>query len=233
MIVNTQVLDVFVGKAKERWPGKPQSAIAKFSANRCEQLIETGFVIDEQADLRVHGGPEKAVHHYPSDHYSTWLAEKFDTSFAFKPGGFGENISTAGVTEKDVCLGDVFSLGTARVQISQGRQPCWKLNMHTRVDEMALHLQNTGKTGWYYRVLQQGEVKAGDQLKLIDRLHENWPMDELIAARFDKKLDPQVAKELAQIEELANNWRQSFFKRANGDAFEDQTPRLVGATQEV
>ncbi|MGJ8529562.1 MOSC domain-containing protein [Maritalea sp.] len=231
MTVNTKVLGLFVGKAKERWPGKPPSAIAKFAANRAEQLIETGFVVDEQADARVHGGPEKAVHHYPSDHYSNWLAEKFDTSFAFKAGAFGENISTAGVTEEDVCLGDIFSLGTARVQISQGRQPCWKLNMHTRFPDMAINLQNSGRTGWYYRVLNQGEVKVGDKFELVDRLHEAWPMDQLIAARFNKQLDPLIAKDLSQIDELASNWRQYFFKRANKEAPEDQTPRLMGTSQ--
>lgn len=228
MKFTTPILGLYIGKAKERWPGKPPSAIAKFEANGTQQLIETGFIADAQADLRVHGGPDKAVHHYPADHYSAWQSEKFETSFAFRSGGFGENISTAGIVESDVCLGDVFELGTARVQISQGRQPCWKLNMHTRVPQMAALVQSSGKTGWYYRVLQQGEVKIGDQLKLIDRPVEAWPLDRLIAARFDKKLAQETAKELAETPELAKNWRQYFYKRAHSLFIEDQTPRLVG-----
>lgn len=224
----TPVLGLYVGKAKERWPGKSPSAIAKFEANGSQQLIETGFMSDAQADLRVHGGPDKAVHHYPADHYMAWQAEKFETSFAFRAGGFGENISTAGILESDVCLGDVFELGTARVQISQGRQPCWKLNLHTREPSMAKLLQASGKTGWYYRVLQQGEVKVDDQLKLVERPVEQWPLDKLIAARFDKNIPRDHAKELAKIPELAKNWRQYFHKRAFTDFSENQTPRLVG-----
>lgn len=228
MKFSTPVVGLFVGKAKERWPGRPPSAIAKFAANGRQQLIETGFVTDAQADLRVHGGADKAVHHYPADHYSLWQSKKFETSFAFRSGGFGENISTAGIVESDVCLGDIFELGTARVQISQGRQPCWKLNMHTRVKQMAHELQESGKTGWYYRVLQQGEVQLGDQLKLVERPIEQWPLDRLISARFDKTLPRLIAKELSGYPELAKNWRQHFYKRANTDFVEDQSPRLVG-----
>lgn len=228
MTLECKVSGLFFGKAKERWAGRPPSAIAKFPAVGPHQLIETGFVSDEQADLRVHGGADKAVHHYPSEHYSKWQSKRFDTSFAFKPGGFGENISTIGMTEKNVCLGDIFELGNAVVQVSQGRQPCWKLNMHTRVDEMAMHVQNSGRTGWYYRVLQQGEVQMGDSLTLVDRPYENWPLDRLIAARFDKLIERAVALELSQINELATNWRQYFYKRANGAMMEDQAPRLVG-----
>ena len=228
MKFNTAILGLYVGKAKQRWQGKPPSAIAKFDANGAQQAIETGFISDAQADLRLHGGPDKAVHHYPADHYSTWQAQKFETSFAFRPGSFGENLSTAGVVESDVCLGDIFELGTARVQISQGRQPCWKLNLHSRVPEMAKLLQQSGKTGWYYRVLQQGEVKVGDKLKLIERPLESWPLDRLIAARFDKELHRAIAKELCELPELAKNWRQYFYKRAFSEFVEDHQPRLVG-----
>jgi MOSC domain-containing protein YiiM len=228
MTLESKVSGLFFGKAKERWAGRPPSAIAKFPAVGPHQLIETGFVTDEQADLRVHGGPDKAVHHYPSEHYSKWQSKRFDTSFAFKPGGFGENISTLGMTEKNVCLGDVFALGSAVVQVSQGRQPCWKLNMHTLVDEMAMQVQKTGKTGWYYRVLQQGEVQVGDAIKLVDRLYEQWPLERLIAARFDKSIKREDAHELSEIDELAANWRQYFYKRANGAGMEDQAARLVG-----
>ena len=228
MSTNTKVVGLFVGKAKQRWPGRKPSAIAKFPAIGPQQLLQNGFISDEQADLRVHGGPDKAVHHYPADHYSLWQSKRFSTSFAFRPGGFGENISSTELTEKDVCLGDIFELGTAVVQISQGRQPCWKLNLHTRVDNMAIEMQNSGLTGWYYRVLQQGEVQVGDRIELVERPYKDWSMTRLIAARFDKKLPTKQAKALSEIEELAKSWRQYFYKRANGTFVEDQSPRLVG-----
>ena len=228
MTVSSTVGGLFVGKAKERWPGKPPSAIAKFPTAGPQHLIETGFISDEQADLRVHGGADKAVHHYPAEHYTFWQSKRFPSSFAFQPGGFGENVSCAGLREVDVCLGDIFELGSAIVQISQGRQPCWKLNKHTRVDEMAMLMQQSGKTGWYYRVLQQGQVQTGDPIKLVERLHESWDMRRLISARFDKNISREEAKELSEIEELASGWRQYFFKRANKVFVEDQTARLVG-----
>jgi len=228
MTTSTDVIGLFVGQPKTRWAGKAPSAIAKFAANGSQHLIETGFTSDDQADKKVHGGADKAVHHYPADHYLYWQAQKFSTSFAFRSGGFGENVSTAGLVESDVCIGDVFELGSAAVQISQGRQPCWKLNMHTRVDEMAIQVQKTGKTGWYYRVLQQGEVAKGDKLRLVERFHETWPMDRLITARFDKNITPEVALEAAAITELAQGWRTYFTKRAKSNFSEDQSPRLVG-----
>ncbi|ACM00091.1 Pyridoxal kinase [Cereibacter sphaeroides KD131] len=132
-------------------------------------LGREGFEGDEQADRRVHGGPEKAVHHYPSDHYESWRAELGDLPAILAPGGFGENLSTAGLTEAEVAVGDTFRLGGALIQVSQGRQPCWKLNHRFGVPDMARRVQLTGRTGWYYRVLEPGTVAPGDRLELIDR----------------------------------------------------------------
>ncbi len=109
------------------------SAIAKTPVDGRVRLGETGLEGDQQAELKVHGGPEKALHHYPFDHYAVWRREwqagvpglaRLDQA-----GAFGENISTSGLTETDVCVGDVYRIGSAIVQVSQPRQPCWKLNL--------------------------------------------------------------------------------------------------------
>ena len=110
-------------------------------------LTKTGFKTDQQADLKVHGGLEKAVHHYAADHYSAWRQEVDDEPDIFKPGGFGENISTIGMTENTLCIGDVFRMGTALVQISQGRQPCWKLNAPYRVQSNGNAVPENGTDG--------------------------------------------------------------------------------------
>jgi MOSC domain-containing protein YiiM len=230
MQLTSKISGLFVGKPQQRWEGKPPSAISKKQVNAPLELTKTGFATDEQADKKVHGGPEKAVHHYPAEHYEFWRAQGFDTSFEFSPGAFGENISTSGLTEELVCIGDIFQLGTARVQINQGRQPCWKLNMHTDFKMMALELQKSGRTGWYYRVLTPGTVAMGDELRLVDRLHEDWPLTKVIAARFDKNLPAETASQLAAIEAMAEGWRKYFAKKAGGNFVEDQTSRLVGPT---
>ena len=158
---------LFVGRSRERWADRPPSAIHKSEASTSVYLTSTGFEWDEQADLTVHGGPEKALHHYPADHYSTWTFELGENP-RFVADGFGENISTTGLLEADMCIGDVFQLGTARVQISQGRQPCWKLSAHTENARMAHEVQKTARTGWYYRVMEPGLVTPGDMLVRTD-----------------------------------------------------------------
>lgn len=232
MHCTSEITGLFVGKPQQRWAGKPASAIAKQQVAAPLELLENGFTTDEQADKKVHGGAEKAVHHYPAEHYEFWRAQGFDTPSKFAAGAFGENVSTTGLTEELVCIGDVFELGTAIVQISQGRQPCWKLNMHTGVKLMVLELQKSGRTGWYYRVLNPGVVEMGNEIRLVERHHANWPLAKVIAARFDKNLSPEIAAELADMEAMAAGWRKYFAKKSGGNFVEDQTSRLVGPTGE-
>ena len=145
----TSVLALHVGRARERWEGKPPSAIAKEPVPEALDLGYEGFSADEQADRKVHGGPEKAVHHYPAAHYAWWRERFPDHEDVLRSGGFGENIVADGLDEESVCLGDRFRLGRALVEICQGRQPCWKLAAHTGIAAMAGAMQKSGRTGWY------------------------------------------------------------------------------------
>src|SRR5690606_16433169 len=113
------------------------SAIDKRPLEGAVRIDELGVAGDEQGDTRVHGGVDKAVHHYPFEHYATWRAELGELPALASPGAFGENISTRGLDEATVCLGDRFALGTAVLEVSQGRQPCWKLNDRFGVKDMA------------------------------------------------------------------------------------------------
>lgn len=228
METNVRVEGLYTGPARQRWPDRPPSAIAKSPTAGPLELDWTGFTTDHQADLAVHGGPDKALHHYAGDHYAYWLTEKPHLAAKLAPGGFGENLSTFGLTEWEVCIGDVFSLGTAEVQISQGRQPCWKLNMHMEDDTLAASFQKTGRTDWYYRVLQTGKVGVGDRLTLLSRPQPTWPLSSVIAARFNPKLPPQTAAQLAALPEMAENWRKAFEKKAAPGFKEDTSARLLG-----
>lgn len=209
----TAPISLFVGQVATPWPGKAPSAIHKVKYTGKIRLTKTGLAKDSQADLEAHGGTEKALHHYPSDHYAAWAAELGD-NIRFQAGGFGENVSTQGLTEEDVCIGDVFSIGAARVQISQGRQPCWKLSAHTGEDRMAYLVRKSLRTGWYYRVLEEGDVASGDALTLVDRAPKGHTVKEVTEAFFNPRLDPNTARQFAKIDTLFSGWRDSFAERA-------------------
>lgn len=124
MVPPARIEALLVGRAAPL-RGTERSAIRKTAISGAVTVTTLGLDGDEQADLSVHGGPEKAIHHYPFDHYASWRGMRSSVSLD-APGAFGENISTYGLTEETVCIGDQFQLGTAVVEVSQPRQPCWK-----------------------------------------------------------------------------------------------------------
>ena len=128
-------------------------------------LTELNLDGDRQADLTVHGGPDKAVYVYPAEHYPAWAADGFEASAA----DFGENISLTGVTEDDVRIGDVWAWGDALVQVSQPRSPCYKLAMKTGRKDVAPLMIDSLRCGWYLRVLRPGTVPTAGALELVER----------------------------------------------------------------
>ena len=120
--------EILAGSLRPLGPRGVPSGIIKTGISAPMHIGAEGLVGDTQGDLRVHGGPEKAVHHYPFDHYAAWRLDLGDHALLGEPGSFGENVSTSGLTEDAVAVGDVFRLGGAVVEVSQGRQPCWKLS---------------------------------------------------------------------------------------------------------
>ena len=222
-----RIVGVFAGKPETLWPGKPSSAIRKQAIDGPVEVNETGLLPDKQADLKVHGGTEKAVHHYAVDHMPFWQKMFPQDAQRFVPGCFGENISTRGLTEHNLCLGDILSMGSATVQICQGRQPCWKLNAHLDNRQLAALFQKTQKTGWYYRVLQNGVVQKGDTMRLIDRPNPGWSLHKVIEARFSRSLDNQAMQQLASVTSLSENWRAAFMNKLANRA-ENTDARLKG-----
>ncbi|PSJ38147.1 MOSC domain-containing protein [Allosphingosinicella deserti] len=185
-----------------------------------------GFASDAQGDLKHHGGPEKSVHHYPFDHHAAWRGEIGDLALLNRPGAFGENVSTTGLTEADVAIGDVFRAGGALIQVSQGRQPCWKLNDRFGVADMSRRVQATGRTGWYYRVIEEGHVDVGDAMTLVDRPSPDWTIARLSRLLYVDMLDRDALAIVTALPHLAENWKVLAARRLATGEVEDWSRRL-------
>lgn len=223
------ILALTTGTVRPLGPKSIPSAIAKQPADRPLRLTTLGLAGDEQGDRRVHGGPDKAVHHYPGDHYPAWRADLGTHPLLDAPGAFGENISTLGPTEADVAIGDRFRIGTALVEVSQGRQPCFRLDLRFGARGVALRMQDSGRTGWYYRVLEEGMVAPGDMLQLVDRLAPDWTVDRIRRVFYVDMLDRDALRAIAALTLLPERWRLLAEKRLTTGTVEDWTPRLQGS----
>ena len=201
------------------------SGIAKAAVSGRVALAPTNLAGDGQADLRAHGGPEKAVCVYPSEHYDFWST---DLGMHAGPGGFGENFTVAGMLETEICVGDTFRIGSAIVQVSQPRQPCWKLARWRGCPTLPTRMQETGRTGWYLRVLTSGDVQAGDRFELIARPAPARTLADANRAMHQGQADWQAAATWADCEWLSTNWRATFRRRAENRQVEDTRPRLQG-----
>lgn len=226
--MNSLQLDALLtGRAEPFTRPGSRSGIAKVPRQEALAVTTLGLAGDEQGDLRVHGGVEKAIHHYPREHYAAWLAELGEHPLLMQPGAFGENFSTTGWTEDDVCLGDLIRAGSALLQVSQGRMPCWKLSDRFGVANLALRVQQSGRTGWYYRVLQEGVVGVGDRLQVVERTHVDWSLSRLSAVLFDKRVEPELLRECLALP-LVPSWRRTLERRLEKAEVEDWAPRLQG-----
>ena len=218
---------VLTGRAVDYTRPGSRSAIDKRAVDGPVRIGPEGLAGDEQGDRRVHGGPDKAIHHYPRDHYASWQGEVGAHALLQAAGAFGENISTAGITEADVCLGDRLRLGSALVEVSQARQPCWKLSDRFGIADMARRVQDSGRSGWYYRVLETGTVQAGDTLVLVDRPHPHWPLPRLSELLYRRTLDRDELHGALALP-LVPSWRKLFERRLQQGDTESWDSRLGG-----
>ncbi|MEH7386053.1 MOSC domain-containing protein [Bacillus sp. JJ1521] len=171
---------------------------------------------DGQADLKNHGGPEKAVLAYAATHYEKWQSE-LENNFV-QAGAMGENFSVVGLDETNVCIGDIYEVGKALVQVSQPRQPCWKPARRYKILDFALRIQKSGRTGWYFRVVKEGTVKEHDTIKLVERPYPEWTIALCNEIMHVKKDDMEAAANLAACECLALNWKDTLTKRLKGES---------------
>ena len=166
---------------------------------------------DGQADLSVHGGPDKAVYAYPSEHLGPW-SEELETTLG--PAPFGENLSTIGVREADVCIGDVWSWGEATLEVCQPRWPCAKLALHRGRADIQSRLRRSGRTGWYLRVLEPGAVRTDAEIVVARHDPAGLTIADAHTAMGDRHLaQPDLVRALADHPRLAETWREPLRQR--------------------
>ncbi|WP_438449284.1 MOSC domain-containing protein [Gorillibacterium sp. sgz5001074] len=186
------------------------TALFKEPLEGAAMLGNLGFETDGQADLEHHGGPDKAVCVYCSEHYPYWQSV---LGRELPQGAFGENVTLSGWTEKEVCIGDTFRLGEALVELSQPRQPCYKLGYRYERPDMPLLVQQAGYTGWYFRVLQEGLVGPGDRLERVKRSPYGITVAEANRIMYGEKEGNALTAQLLNVPELSASWRNMLQKR--------------------
>ena len=175
---------------------------------------------DAQADLQNHGGVHRVVLAYAASHYPLWR-EELGRDFPF--GAFGENFTVEGLTEADVCVGDTYRVGGAILQVSEPRIPCWKISRRWHVDDLLERVVQSGRVGWFHRVLSEGAAAAGDALQLLDRPHPRLTIAAIYRAHGNGGEDAAALAEIAACPLLSPRVRTVFARRA-GAAAADRPP---------
>jgi MOSC domain-containing protein YiiM len=210
-MITTLIDALLIGGPKPFRADGTMSAMAREAADGPVWLTKTGFVGDQVADPSVHGGPDKAVHFYPPEHYPFWSVKLEGHRHLERAGAFGENVSAGGLTEDKVKIGDRFRLGAALVEIAQGRQPCWKLDHHFGVHGLAGEVIRTGRCGFYFRVIKEGKVAAGDVIEQVEQAPHDWTVERTFRVLIGGGHRGEGAKaglqELADMQTLADVWR--------------------------
>lgn len=212
--MKSRIDQIFTGRVKLMLPDGEPSGIFKSAVDGPRHLGTNGLEGDEQADLRYHGGPEKALHQFPAEHYALLAQEWPQCASLLGPGVLGENISTRGMTEHDVCIGDVFGMGEARIQLSQPRSPCWKIDRRLKVDGASRFVEAAGVTGWYYRVLDEGRLCAGDEIVLLERPNPWLTLVHYWDTVMAHRPDPVALRQIAAAAGLATDKAQRWLERA-------------------
>ena len=219
------LVNLYRGKVNNR--NGFNSAIDKQPINSSIYLSLQGLAGDECADKIHHGGPDRALHQYPLEHYDYWF-EKYDNKTDWLAPGMGENISANGMTEDTVCIGDTFVWGDAIIEVSQPRSPCFKLNKQWDIDTMSIDMQESGRCGWLYRVIQPGLVSVNDSLILSDRVLNAMTVREVCDIFFSDPLNRDKLLKLKQQAKLSVSWKEKVIQRLEKNTLENWQFRLFG-----
>ena len=201
------LLSIQTGRAAPLGPDAVPSAFVKTARQGPVAVTRLGLDGDEQADLSVHGGPDKAVYAYAAARYPRWAEEFPELASAFTGGAMGENLTVSGLDEGGICVGDVHQAGSALLQVCQPRQPCFKFALRHNNKYLPKAMVRNGFSGWYYRVLRVGQLEAGDALTLYDRPNPDFAFTRLIQIVYHGKATVEEIRRMATLEGLAGQWR--------------------------
>lgn len=228
-MTQVEILGVFIGKAEDIGGG--------LSAARCKQRAEhrlwlwpQGLGQDEQGDARFHGGPERALHHMPSEHYAYWRSHHPELQWPLS--SFGENLSSRGLSEEQVCIGDIFRWGDVLLQVSQPRSPCYRLNRPGANPELARAVQDSGRCGWFYRVLRPGFVSAEMPFELVQRSYPSLSVAQALQHFYHFPMERAGLQQLQLCPALSARWREIAAQRLRSGRLEDWSARLQGVPLE-
>jgi len=211
---------VLVGPVRTHSGGDPagpfahswRSGFVKAPVDGPVQVRKLGLDGDEVANTAVHGGIEQSVLGYPAAHYPRWREELAVAEMG--PGGFGENLCIRGLDENSVCIGDEFQVGSTRLQVSLPRLPCASIDRRWQIKGLSKQVAALARTGWYFRVLREGELRAGDPVQRLQRPLPQWTVSQVLRLRLhNERSSLDSAAELARCELLAGHWRQHFADR--------------------
>ena len=212
--VRMKIVSVNVGLPREVvWKGiTVQTAIFKEPVTGAVSIRELNLAGDQQADLTVHGGSKKAVYAYPAEHYGYWGKQLSDDSLPW--GAFGENLTTEGLWEDTLCIGDVLRVGSAVLQITQPRMPCYKLEIKFNRDDMIKRFLLSGRSGFYFSVIERGDVAAGSKVEILDRDPDGVTVSDIVRLYLGQTRDPELLQRARSVGSLPQNWKTQLLLRA-------------------
>ncbi|WP_026568559.1 MOSC domain-containing protein [Bacillus sp. UNC41MFS5] len=208
--MNRKIINLAVGKPKEfNWNNKKElSAIGKSSVQAVE-LEKSGFVGDDVANHKFHGGPDRAVCLYPFEHYSYW-EEIFQRKLILP--AFGENITATGMVEEQVCIGDIYKIGDTIVQVTQGRVPCATISKFNQENQFLKKVVETTLTGYFFRVLEEGTIKFDSEITLVEKHSKEISVFFATQILFHQQQDKTSIEKILTVDALAEDWRNRFLK---------------------
>jgi MOSC domain-containing protein YiiM len=209
-----KIVSVNVGKPREVvWKGMAvQTAIFKEPVDGPVAISKLNLTGDKQADLTVHGGAEKAVYAYPAEHYEYWQNELPELSFSW--GRFGENLTTEGLREETLGIGDRLRVGSAVLMVTQPRTPCYKLGLRFERDDMIKRFLMSGRSGFYFSVIEPGEVSAGSEVEILDRDPNRVTVADIVRLYLGQTRDPDLVQRAVSVSALPENWKTHLLLRA-------------------
>ena len=208
----TSIIGMYTGSVAAL-AGGCGSAICKHAQAGPVAVTELGLGGDSQANRRLHGGPEQALHHFPLEHY-TALAVRYPALAPVLVGGaIGENIATRGLTEDNVCIGDIYTLGSARVQVTRPRRPCGTIDRRFATDGMAAWIADNACSGWYYRVVTPGQAQVGDEMTLVERCAAAPTLALFNATLREGRPARVLIEQFMRLEPLGTEWLERLRKR--------------------